>query len=180
MNELIELSENSNFKIMCNTMWLLKRSMSDNMNASDIMIKMLAIDNYFGKNDYGMRLYCKMQKIRVSQNKLIEREKADNKENFIKLIESIKKYGFDDKYPIELNKNFEVFEGYHRLACALYFNIDIVPVKFNKMIWNLKYDYSLEWFKNNGMEDYIYLIKEKYEKTLKVEKEEFNKKNLNN
>ena len=61
MNELIELSENSNFKIMCNTMWLLKRSMSDNMNASDIMIKMLAIDNYFGKNDYGMRLYCKMQ-----------------------------------------------------------------------------------------------------------------------
>ena len=161
-------------------MWLLKRSISDNMNASDIMIKMLAIDNYFGKNDYGMRLYCKMQKIRVSQNKLIEREKADNKENFIKLIESIKKYGFDDKYPIELNKNFEVFEGSHRLACALYFNIDIVPVKFNKMIWNLKYDYSLEWFKNNGMEDYIYLIKEKYEKTLKVEKEEYNKKNLNN
>ena len=61
-----------------------------------------------------------------------------------------------------------------------YFNIDIVPVKFNKMIWNLKYDYSLEWFKNNGMEDYIYLIKEKYEKTLKIEKEEYNKKNLNN
>lgn len=162
MKTIISMSENDNFTILANTKWLLNNSMKDNMNAADIIIKIIAIENYYGKNDYGMNMYNKMQRIRVSKNKLIEREKAENEGEFIKLIKSFEENGYDKKFPVELNKNFEVFEGSHRTACSIYFNIKEIPVTFNKHIWNLEYDYSLKWFKENGMGDYIPLIKEKY------------------
>lgn len=162
VEKLLELSEIKAIKIFINTKWLLQNAMKDNLNASDIMIKILAIENYFNKNNFGMSWYNNMQRIRVSQNKKIDINKADNEKNFIKLIENIKSNGFDEQYPIELNKNFEVFEGSHRLACALYFNIERIPVTFNKYVWDLEYDYSINWFVKNGMLDYISEIKNKY------------------
>ena len=164
MEKLLEVANNKNFKIFLNTKWLLKNSMKNNMNASDIIVKIMAIEDYFGKNNYGMNMYNKMQKIRVLQNKLIEIEKANNQENFADLIESFKKNGFNDKYPVELNKKFEIFEGSHRLACSIYFGIEEIPVTFNKNFWELTYDYSLKWFENNGMAEYIPFIKDKYNK----------------
>ena len=162
MEKLFEIANNKNFKILLNTKWLLKNSMRNNMNASDIIVKLLAIEQYFGKNNFGMKLYNKMQKIRVSENKHIEREKANNQEKFISLINSFKKNGFWDKYPVELNKRFEIFEGSHRLACSLYFKISEIPVTFNTNLWDLEYDYSLEWFKKNNLTEYINVIKERY------------------
>lgn len=164
MEKLLQIADNKNFKILLNTKWLLKNSMGNNMNASDVIVKIMAIENYFGKNNYGIDMYNKMQKIRVSENKLIEREKANNQENFVNLIKSFEKNGFNDKYPIELNKKFEVFEGSHRLACAIYFGIEEIPVTFNKYFWELTYDYSPEWFENSGMVEYIPYIKERYNK----------------
>lgn len=164
MEKLLKVANNKNFKIFINTKWLLKNSMKNNMNASDIIVKIMAIENYFGVNDYGMDMYNKMQKIRVSQNKLIEIEKANNQEEFINLIESFKKSGFNNKYPVELNKKFEIFEGSHRLACSIYFGIEEIPVTFSKDFWELTYDYSLKWFECNGMDGYIPLIKERYNK----------------
>ena len=81
---------------------------------------------------------------------------------FISLINSFKKNGFCDKYPVELNKRFEIFEGSHRLACSLYFKISEIPVTFNTNLWDLEYDYSLEWFKKNNLTEYINVIKERY------------------
>ena len=110
MKTIISMSENDNFTILANTKWLLNNSMKDNMNAADIIIKIIAIENYYGKNDYGMNMYNKMQRIRVAKNKFIEREKAENEGKFIKLIKNYEENGYDKKIPVELNKNFEVFE----------------------------------------------------------------------
>ena len=88
MKTIISMSENDNFTILANTKWLLNNSMKDNMNAADIIIKIIAIENYYGKNDYGMNMYNKMQRIRVAKNKFIEREKAENEGKFIKLIKN--------------------------------------------------------------------------------------------
>ena len=75
--------------------------------------------------------------------------------DFIKSV-SINGY-INDSY-LELNKNFEVFDGAHRLTCALAFNIEKIPVRFSEKYVNKNYDYSLDWFRNNGlahMEEYI-------------------------
>ena len=72
MKILMDISQNDNFTIWANTKWLLENSMRNNMNASDIIVKIMAIENYYGKNNYGMDMYNKMQKIRVANNKLIE------------------------------------------------------------------------------------------------------------
>lgn len=167
MKILMDISQNDNFTIWANTKWLLENSMRNNMNASDIIVKIMAIENYYGKNNYGMDMYNKMQKIRVANNKLIEREKANNEEKFIELIKSFEKMGYDKKFPIELNKNLEIFEGSHRVACSIYFNIKEIPVIFNKKVWNLEYDYSLKWFEKNDMKNYTSLIVEKYKEIVK-------------
>jgi len=167
MEKLIEFSNKKEVKIYVDTKWLFEQTMGKNMNASDILIKINAIESYFSTERYGMDLYNKMQQVRVGGNLKIEREKANNEEKFISLINSFKENGFNDEYPLELNKDYEVFEGSHRLACALYFNIEKVPVVFNEKLWELKYDYSPNWFKNNGLEEHIMILekmKEKYKK----------------
>ena len=40
-----------------------------NNNRYDVFVRCLAIDNYFGKNDYGFNMYNKMQKLRVGTDK---------------------------------------------------------------------------------------------------------------
>ena len=70
---------------------------------------------------------------------------------------------------MELNKRFEVFDGAHRLACAVAFNIHKIPVKFSQKYINKTYDYSLEWFRNNGLSNFETYIMEKYQELVKKE-----------
>lgn len=165
--KLIELAMVPNVKIQFNTKWFLKHSMGTNMNVADIMIRILAIENYYGKNNFGFELYNEMQKIRVNNNSEIPPYRANNQEQFIKLIDSFERNGYNDKYPVVVNEDFKLFDGTHRLACSLYFDIENIPVTFKSEVIERHPDYSLNWFKKVGLEEYIPIIKEKYNKLLK-------------
>lgn len=160
--KLIELSNIPGIEIKIDTMWLLKKTMRENINSADIMIRILAIENYYQKNDYGFELYRRMQTKRVKQIREIPRFMEAHEEEFKQLIKSFEENGFKDECPLELNKNFEVFDGAHRLAAAIYFGIPKVSVKFSEKYYHKEYDYSLEWFKENGLEDFVPYILKKY------------------
>ena len=100
---------------------------------------------------YIFDLYNKMQLKRIEVNKKIPNPKQNYEYEFKSLIESINKNGFYKESALELNKNFEVFDGAHRLSCAIAFNIKKLPVKFSKKYINNTYDYSINWFRKNGL-----------------------------
>ena len=109
-----------------------------NFNAVDIVVKYLAIENYYGLNDFGFNLYKKMQMLRTGKNW---------NDRFISLIKSVEK-SYDDDSKIETDLNYSIHDGAHRTALALFHNKKNVPVRlFNTSIYRRSYD--LSWFYEN-------------------------------
>ncbi|HHV96231.1 MAG TPA: ParB N-terminal domain-containing protein [Clostridiaceae bacterium] len=109
----------------------------------DTVVRYLAIEEYYGKNDYGFNLYKKMQKVR-GQN-------LHNIERFSELIKSIEKHGFYRESSILVDLNMQLIDGSHRLAYALYFNEERIPIRIQPQLTNIKYD--IEWFRSAGFND---------------------------
>lgn len=152
-NEVFKLFDIPGIEIKVNTFSFFKHCMKDNFFNAHIMIKMLAIDCYFGKNDYGWKWYNEMQKKRVEDNPLIPKYMAYHEKEFRELIESFEKNGYIDKNPIIVNKDFLFIDGSHRLALALYFGIKEVPISIDKKYFDIESkDYSFDWFDKHGME----------------------------
>jgi SAM-dependent methyltransferase len=109
-------------------------------NRMDIIVRYMAIEEYFGENNCGYELFSKMQKMRGQKEHSLER--------FKQLIRSFAKNRLMDKNPITVNENLQLIDGSHRIACALYFDIKKIPIKFelNQGV----NPYSLNWFQNNG------------------------------
>lgn len=151
-NKLLELSSIGGVEIYFNTIWLFNKTLGADLNSADLLIRLLAIDNYMEKNNFGFTLYNEMQQKRITTNKEIPNSSTrDYEEDFKELIKSILENGYINKNPVELNKNFEVFDGAHRLVCALALNIEKIPVRFSSKYINKDYAYSIEWFKKNGL-----------------------------
>ena len=110
---------------------LFKKTMLDNEYSYDIYFRMAVIDEYLSHNEKIWDLYNKMQYTRVSANKNIPHHMMNHKEEFINLINSIQKIGFDSNFPLLVNNQFMVIDGAHRLSCSMYFNIPIVSVVIN-------------------------------------------------
>lgn len=125
-------------------------------NAIDIVVKYLAIENYYGKNDFGFELYRKMQLKRVNE---------DWTERFMELIKSFEN-GIDMNSRIETDLNYSIHDGAHRLALALYHKCDEVPVRvFNVEVQ--RREYGMTWFKSNDFtKKEINLINEKLNELL--------------
>ena len=104
-------------------------------NRYDVFVRCLAIDNYFGLNDYGFDMYNKMQKLRVGKTEGYE-------DTFRKLIASIDEHGFNSDYPVNLAHGI-LCDGGHRSSCLLHFNIDDVPYEDRD---KSKVSYLKEWF----------------------------------
>lgn len=58
--------------IVLNTKWAFMHFMHDNMNRADILVRMLAIDDFYNKNDFGFNLYTEMQHARSRRNAIAE------------------------------------------------------------------------------------------------------------
>jgi hypothetical protein len=71
-----------------------------------------------GRNDleYWRELYAKMQ---MDKNRVPDFEKFNN------LIKNMKEHGFDTKFPIPVDVNYDILDGSHRLAISL--ALDIMP-----------------------------------------------------
>ena len=126
-------------------------------NRYDIVVRYLAAEDHLGKNNYGFKLYRKMQEKRgyVVVEEAVERYK--------KLIDDIDKNGFDPHSQLPVGKNQELIDGAHRLALALYFKEPLLPLKLRKVPFET--DYSLQWFKEHGFDqNELGMIENKKEK----------------
>lgn len=111
---------------------------NDNYNAYDIIVKYLAIEQFYGKNDFGFDLYNKMQKIRTGK---------DWQKRFEELIKSFES-GYDEKSYIETDLNYSIHDGAHRTAIAMHNGIDNLNVKlFNTYLYRRLYGF--DWFLEN-------------------------------
>jgi hypothetical protein len=105
----------------------------------DIIVRYLAIGEYFGENKVGYQLYTKMQKERG--------QKVHNLNRFKTLLKSINENGFDEKSCITIDQNLKLVDGSHRLASALYFNEQNISVQFTFSQGEV--DYTINWFKSH-------------------------------
>ena len=123
----------------------------------DTIVRLLAVENYYHKNDYGWRLYSKMQNLRKGNGYAEEAIKR-----FEKLIVSWEKSGYDKTSSITVNKNMKLLDGSHRLALALYYNLDEISVRIQDKADEPEYD--LMWFIENGFAyDDLDKIQKRYE-----------------
>ena len=151
-----------------NTFWFFKHCMKDNYFNAHIMIRMLAIDCYYGKNDFGWDWYNEMQIKRVKDNPLIPKHMAYHEEEFKELIKSFEVDGFNQSYPIVVNKEMLFIDGAHRLALALYFGIERIPITVDKDYYYIdSRDYSFDWFDNHEMGYVQQKALEKYDEIYK-------------
>ena len=115
-------------------------------NRMDIFVRYMYVEailnNSKKQTTRACDLYCKMQDKRNSKVRGVKR--------FNKLINDIKKNGFQDDSIIELEtySSMKLCDGSHRLACCLAFNIDEITVRGRgqgRYMWN----YGLDWFEKN-------------------------------
>ena len=151
-NDLISLFDIPKIKVSVDTFWFFKHCMKDNYFNAHIMIRMLAIDCYYGKNDYGWDWYNKMQLTRVADNPLIPKRMARHEKEFKKLIKSFEENEFIEEYPLVVNKEMLFIDGAHRLALALYFGIERVTITVDKDYYFIdSRDFSFDWFEKKQM-----------------------------
>ena len=112
----------------------------------DMIVRLLAVENYYGKNDYGFKLYHKMQ---YERNKHKGDDFADKAvERFKKLILSYEENGYDESSCILLDKNMQLIDGSHRLAMAMYHGYENISAVIDTRETN--FSYGIDWFENNG------------------------------
>ena len=85
-------------------------------NRYDMIVRLLAVENFYGKNDCGFELYRKMQAARMGTDWV---EPAVNR--FKDLIVSYEQKGYDKNSAIIIDKNFNLVDGSHRMALAMYY-----------------------------------------------------------
>jgi hypothetical protein len=144
--------------------FLSKQFVNDRFNRFDLIVINLAIGQYFGNNDYGYKLYEKMQ-----QKRMLYRGDKNDRHNvvdeFIILLKQINKYGFNWKSQITLDKNYKICDGAHRASCLLYFGYELMPIrKYRK---NKRIFYGIDFFrKYQFTEKEIALIEKEKERLM--------------
>jgi len=117
----------------------------------DIIVHYLAIENYYGENDFGFDLCLNVHKKRTRcSNERSERRIC----GFKRLISNMTKESFNTKrYPLQINlKSMDIVQGVHRIAIALYLGIDdvyIIGVHRRRREFN----FGTMWFKKAGFDD---------------------------
>lgn len=82
-------------------------------------IRLLAIEQYLGINDYGYELYIKAEALHCS------RETAEKRlHKFCELIRNWMRYGYNSKHKALISEDYEIIDGNHRVSLAIYFGED--------------------------------------------------------
>ena len=151
------------------TLNVLKKAMKNNDYSYDIYFRMAIIDEYLNGILDVWKLYDKLQITRCKQISIIPREMMNHKNEFIKLICSIKKDGFDFLNPILINKDGLIIDGAHRMVCAVYFNIPLISTYTTEETFNIVPNDYCKLLKINSSVDYgiSFLYNEVYEATEK-------------
>lgn len=155
----------------------------------DLAVRYLAVENYYGKNDFGFELYRKMHTLgeNYGQNNDAERyyqklrksgkfprfgvEKEEHSiEQFQNLIRSYEKNGYDPNSAIISDRNLMNMNGSHRVTLAVYNKQEFMSVQIQNSI--LKRRFSIDWFWKKGFTyKELDTIKNTLEKLIKYSKE---------
>lgn len=135
----------------------------------DIPVRVLAIENYYEKNDFGFELYRKMHTVggNYGQTNLTEQYYKDarkkNKtavygkvreehsiEQFKELIRSYEKNGYREDSVVMADRNLLSMNGSHRIAMAIARGQEFI----NSEVHNRDFErrFSIDWFWKNGFE----------------------------
>lgn len=122
---------------------IMRQCRSDELMRCDMIVRLMAIENYYGYNECGLELYRKMQDLRVGAG---YGEKAISA--FRSLIKSYENKGYDKESSIILDKNLNIIDGSHRMALAVFHHVPYISA----CIVNSKHpvEYSIDWFIMNG------------------------------
>jgi len=109
-------------------------------NRYDIIVRYLAIENYYKKNETGFALYKKMQVARKGGD---YNERMDT---FKELIQSYEK-GYKRESHILLDSNLCLIDGSHRIALGLYNKFHEISCFVEPQSRHIKY--GIDWFIEN-------------------------------
>lgn len=115
-------------------------------NRYDMIVRLLAIENYYGKNNFGWDLYRKQQNTRKAE----EWEGAESR--FRALIKSYDEQGYDETSEIQLDSDLRLWDGSHRMALAIYhkhYQISCQVMQTSRQVyyginWYIENDFSIE------------------------------------
>lgn len=107
----------------------------------DVSVRYMAIENYYGENDFGFEIYANLQEIRKYSG-YSEVAVAQ----FRKLIDSYEKNGYNPDSFIIADKKLRLRDGAHRLALALYHKHPVVStaVYDSETFGNFTYQWYLD------------------------------------
>lgn len=129
---------------------LLQEMTETGFNRCDIIVRLLAIEEYYHKNNFGYQFYQLMQEYRFREKPHIQEAKiADSLGKFKELIGSIEKNGYQEReHPIYLNESDELMNGAHRIAACLFYNIEYLHFAYtpNEEHYRDHIKYGMEWF----------------------------------
>ena len=80
-----------------------------------LAVRWAAIDDYYGKCPGGLDLYKKAMAMHGSMDTIKART-----DRFLNLIQDWGSIGYDDRWQIAIDRNYEIIDGEHRVALALY------------------------------------------------------------
>ncbi len=121
------------------------------LNRYDVFVRCLAVDNYFGRNDYGFTLYDKMQARRRGSLPGWVGTYKD-------LIKNLETNGYDNKLTIRTTNSI-LSDGSHRYSYMLNEGFDKIPVRIDNTIEDVHWHKS--WFDNFFTEEEMAQIENK-------------------
>lgn len=81
-----------------------------------LAVRLAAIEQYEGKNRFGYEFYKRAQMMHCAEHTAGQRL-----QQFKELMADWKKNGYRKEHPLSLNRTYEVIDGNHRLALAVYY-----------------------------------------------------------
>lgn len=110
---LLELEFGNPKKINCKVE--LKRIIENSDYRYLWAIRWLAIDNYYNRNNFGYDYYLRVQCMYSNEDTAKKRLKQ-----FKIMIQNWEVHGYNSKFKIKINENYEIIDGLHRCALACY------------------------------------------------------------
>ncbi len=144
---------------------LLSQHVDGVFNRYDVIVRLMAIEELQGVASGGLALYHKMQRSRneyhdAAGQRIKQEDRYQNKQGSLEsLVESLKQNGFDHQFPISVTPDLKLVDGSHRLAGALYLQINEITVKKSAA---REVDFGLSWFSRYFEQAEIDLIRNRY------------------
>lgn len=156
--KILNSNKNQRFHQIYDIRELISQEFHDGkFNRYDIIVRLLAIENFYGKNNFGFNLYRKMQ-----ANRMDPARTDDYERTFKKLILSYKEHGYKESSEITLTNDLKLEDGSHRIALALFHNYQFISCQV--LNYSRKIHYGIDSFIEYGFsKNDITNIKKKFD-----------------